>query len=75
MEERDFLIFNYYTSGGAELQSRIAVFDKQRESRLYAETLATRARAPLPDTFFVKDGSLYYIKDQQTLVSITLWKS
>ncbi|HWP83518.1 MAG TPA: DUF4905 domain-containing protein [Bacteroidota bacterium] len=75
MEEGDFLIFNYYTSGGNALQNRIAVFERQKHHRVYSETLTTNAKAPIPDSFFVKDGSLFFIKDQQTLVAVTLWKS
>ena len=81
IENRDVLAVNYHkaqkgsTHESPRLENRLAVFDSGKETKLYSDVLATEAKAPIPDSFFIKNESLYFVKNQQTLVSLRLWKS
>ena len=72
------LLFNYYTSGRAStpespvLENRFVVFDMQRQAKIYTETLAVDAKAPTPDSFFIKGRLVYFIKNQNILTALAL---
>jgi hypothetical protein len=58
--------------GEALLESRMAVYDRLEQRRIFSEVLERNARAPVPDAFFVKNSSLFFIKNQQTLCMLPL---
>ncbi len=81
IEHRNVLIFNYHKAAkgssaeAPRLENHLCVFDMSRGTRLYTEVLFAGGTAPVPDSFFVKNESLYFVKNQNTLVSLRPWKS
>lgn len=59
---------------GAEppmLRQRLTVYDEAGRI-LFREVIHEKARSAVPDLFFVRDGMLYYLKEQRTLTAVVL---
>jgi hypothetical protein len=73
-----YYILNYHVRRkGTEsepmlLENRLHVFDDRDGREVYFEVLTDNAHAPTPDSFFVKDDSLYFVKDDVLLTSLSL---
>jgi hypothetical protein len=74
----NILLLSYYRktnySGSVTLDSIFTVYDLKRREKQYNEVVAKDVKVPSPDTFFVKDGFVYFIKNQNTLTALQLWK-
>lgn len=69
IDRRDLLIFNVYDKiEPRSLINRLIVFDKIEEKPILIETLNSSTPAPVPDSFFMYDDDLYFIKDKMELV-------
>lgn len=81
IRERDLLLMNYHvprrnsTLDVPMLENHFAVYDMSEGARIFSEVLLSTARAPTPDSFFVKRQTAYFIKDQHILSALRLWKS
>ncbi len=81
IQDREYLLLNYHRPTRNSmpeallLENRFAVIDINRGSEIYADVLATDAKAPAPDSFFIKGSFVYFIKNQNTLTALRLWKS
>lgn len=81
IDHRDLLVFNYHKAQkgmppeARALENLLVVIDSGKRTKLYHDVISTGASAPTPDSFFVKNESLYFVKNQNTLVSLRLWKS
>jgi hypothetical protein len=75
----NILVVSYYrkenASSSATLENIITVYDIERREKQFNEIVVKGVQAPSPDTFFVKDGFVYYIKNQNTLTALKPWKS
>jgi hypothetical protein len=73
------LLVSYYqkedASESATFKNVLAVYQVDRNNVLLKEIIATNIQVPSPDTFFVKDDFVYYIKNKNTLTAVQLWKS
>lgn len=49
---------------------KIVCLDDQR--MVYSDIISHGSRSAVPDSFFVRNGVAYYIKDQKTLFAISL---
>ena len=73
-----YVVMNYHKAGKQStphiglLEVRILVFDRKDGKRVFSDILLRDARAPVPDAFFIKDFSMFFIKDQKTLCMIPL---
>ena len=73
-----YVLLNYYTPGRTStegslvLENRFSIFDTERKSKIFGEILAIDAKAPTPDSFFVKGELAYFIKDQRVLTALRL---
>jgi hypothetical protein len=73
-----FLVMNYHTPARGSrpeeptLENRLAILDFRRRERLFSETLQTDARLPVPDSFFLKDAEVFFIKDRMNLSMLRL---
>lgn len=73
MEYKNLLLFNYYEKViESSLTNRLCIVDKATEKILLRETLNNFSPAPVPDSFFIDDGNLYFIKDKKEIVAISL---
>lgn len=64
-----FLIFNSYDKiESKSLINRLIVFDKIEEKPILIETINKSTPAPIPDSFFLYNDDLYFIKDKMELV-------
>jgi hypothetical protein len=65
-------IYEPMTSAGPlTLRQRLQVSDAEKRI-LLDQVIHAEARAVVPDTFFVWNGILYYLKEQRTLVAVRL---
>jgi len=59
-------------NGSSRLTHELVIFDHDKQSELYRDTLYDNASAPVPDGFFIRDNVLYYIRNKSELVAVTL---
>jgi hypothetical protein len=75
----NILLVSYYrkenSSSSAALENILIVYDIERKEKRFNETILKGVQVPSPDTFFVKDEFVYFIKNQNTLTALRLWKS
>jgi hypothetical protein len=74
----NILVVSYYrkeNSSSATLENMITVYDTERREKQFNEVIVKGVQVPSPDTFFVKDEFVYYIKNQNTLTALQPWKS
>ncbi|MGH2569096.1 MAG: DUF4905 domain-containing protein, partial [Bacteroidota bacterium] len=73
-----YLLMNFFAPGRSStpetpaLENHFSVIDLVRQRNIYSEVLATDAKAPTPDSFFLKGSFVYFIKDQRTLTALQL---
>lgn len=74
----DLLLFNYHLQSGTQsqeallLENQFHIIDLRNGEKRFSEVLSHKSRAPVPDSFFVKDGIVFFVKDQRTLTAIPL---
>jgi hypothetical protein len=75
----NILLVSYYrkenSSTSATLENILTVYDTERKEKRFSEIIVKSVQVPSPDTFFVKDEFVYFIKDQNTLTALRPWKS
>jgi hypothetical protein len=79
LEHNGRIIVSYYLqkkdkSDAALLNNFLAVYDGKSEKTIFNEIIAEEVRTPSPDSFFVKDDLLLFIKHQTTLLALNPWK-
>ncbi len=73
-----FLLFNYYTRGKSStpespmLENRLSIHDLSSGNRIFSDLLSTDAKAPTPDSFFLKGDRVFFVKLQDTLTALRL---
>lgn len=73
IDKNNYLIFNYYDKiEPRSLINRLVVFDKLEEKPVLIKTLNTSSPAPVPDSFFMYENDLYFIKDKTELEAYRL---
>ncbi len=73
IDKGNILIFNYYDKIAPQsLINRLVIYDKIDEKPILIETLNSSTPAPVPDSFFMYDDELYFIKDKTELVAYRL---
>ncbi|HTR80670.1 MAG TPA: DUF4905 domain-containing protein [Bacteroidota bacterium] len=55
-----------------DLQNTLVVIDESNGKRLYTDIVNSSTPTPAPDSFFVDDAVVYYIKEKHTLVALPL---
>lgn len=72
------LIITYYVRGKEKesadgtLENRLVIYDLHQRKRVFLEILNSNSRFPLPETFFIRNGILYYIKDYHQLIALKI---
>ncbi|MCX8056748.1 MAG: DUF4905 domain-containing protein [Ignavibacteria bacterium] len=70
IESDELLIFNFYDKISPQsLINKLVVYDKVEGKPILIETLNASTPAPVPDSFFIYDNELYFIKDKIELVA------
>jgi Domain of unknown function (DUF4905) len=73
LRKDSFMLCSYHIqSSEKEMENRILILDDRRGGELFSDVLARNVPAPVPDSFFLKDSTVYFVKDQKRLVAITL---
>jgi len=77
--QSNILLVSYYRKGNssvsATLENIFTVYDIERREKRFNEIIVKGVEVPSPDTFFVKDEFVYFIKNRNTLTALRLWKS
>ena len=76
----DVLIVSHYRhtqnkSESSLLNNILSVYDLKNEKMLYNEIIAEDVKTPSPDSFFIKNDLLFFIKHQTMLTALQVWKS
>ncbi len=81
IQEQEYLLMNYYapasrsTAEAPLFENHFSVFETERENNVFSDVLSRDSKSPVPDTFFVKRPFSYFVKDQNMLTALRLWKS
>lgn len=73
-----WLVMNYhYHEGGStpenpRLENCLAILDIRSRQKVFSEVLQSDARLPVPDSFFVRNDGLFFIKDRARLTMVRL---
>ena len=65
-------IVGHYRTAGDHLEQHLQVIDAEGNSVVYEDILARDAKAPVADTFFVRNDMLMYVKEKNTLTAVRL---
>ncbi|HTX19720.1 MAG TPA: DUF4905 domain-containing protein [Bacteroidota bacterium] len=72
-------VFNYHAlkdrmtgKEGEDLQNRLCVVEESGGRQLFEDLINVSTPAPVPDSFFVGDGIVYYVKERRTLTALPL---
>ena len=73
------VVFNYHSvfkrdeqKNIDDLQNNLCVVDESTGNRIYADIVNSSTPSPVPDSFFVDETIVYYIKNKHTLVALSL---
>lgn len=73
IDYNDYFIFNYYDKiAPHSLINRLIVYDKIDKKPVLFETLNESTPAPVPDSFFMYENNLYFIKNKVKLIGYSL---
>ena len=61
-----------YSDGKVVLQNALSIIDEQSEKQIYFDILNSETPYPVPDSFFVDNNFLYYIKEKKTLIAVII---
>jgi hypothetical protein len=78
VQHRPYFLVNFFVAGRSStpespiLENHFLVYDTTKNKEVFRELLASDAKAPTPDSFFVKSGTAYFIKNQNILTALRL---
>ncbi|HET6271791.1 MAG TPA: DUF4905 domain-containing protein [Bacteroidota bacterium] len=78
LDNEDTIVVNYHERMGQgedtalHLKNTIAVLERESGSVLLHETINEDVQAIAPESFFVQHGTLFYIKNRNTLTAVSL---
>jgi len=81
VQEKDVVAFSYYLHAQSDrsqkptFENHLCVFRLPGRVRLFSEVINEHLAFPVPDTFFIRGSRLLFLKNQQSLVSLRLWRS
>lgn len=73
-----YFLTNFFAAGRSStpespmLENHFFVYDTTKNKEVFRELLISDAKAPTPDSFFVKSGTAYFIKNQNILTALRL---
>jgi hypothetical protein len=75
---RDVLVLSYYRQEQKKSESMLmdnvlSIYDLSSGKTVHNETIIESVKLPSPDTFFVKNDLLYFIKDRTILTAMRPW--
>lgn len=78
IQHQPYFLANFFAAGRTStpespiLENHFLVYDTTKNKEVFRELLASDAKAPTPDSFFVKSGTAYFIKNQNILTALRL---
>ena len=77
LEKEDVQVLSFYTSGklgeGKDVFDQdILVYNKRRQRIIYEERIASGLKGIVPDSFYVRNGLLFFIKERKSLIAVPL---
>lgn len=78
LQTGDYLVLNYHvhshksSNDALRYDNHLKIIDLRNGNVAYSDLLSREVKAPVPDSFFVKANTVYYIKDQKTLTAVKL---
>ena len=80
VEEEDLVSFNFHVGSGKPasetpaLENHLMVYRVSSGKKLFSDVIGRNLKAYVPDSFFIRRPRLFYIKDQNALTALRLWK-
>ncbi len=79
INSNDYLVLNYHSSSGVNLKNlnenlltnKMEIYDKEN-NLIFEDILNQETSSYVPDSFFVKEGYLFHIKEKSELICINL---
>lgn len=76
----DYLIYNYHLDNGIDMKNLnlrnlsniLEIYDMTKDKMVYWDTLNNITANYVPDSFFIKDKILFYIKEKKNLITMKL---
>jgi len=72
------IVVNYHERAGSQkdpgvsLKNVLTILERESGNVLFHDTLNENVQAFVPESFFVRDNTLYYIKNHNTLTAVTI---
>lgn len=74
IEKDQYLIFNYYDKlKESKLTNRLVIHNMLENKTELIETINSSTPAPVPDSFFMYENLLFFVKDKQELVALEIY--
>jgi hypothetical protein len=77
-QQDGIVILDYYVRKGSfddkmpRLENHLDVVHLRSGDRIYSDIINRESKVPVPDSFFVKDQFLFYVKDNTELIAVKL---
>lgn len=78
VQHQKYFLVNFFvlerssTPESPVFENRFLVYDTKKKKEVFRELLASNVKVPTPDSFFVKSGTAYFIKNQNILTALRL---
>ncbi|HCV43727.1 MAG TPA: hypothetical protein DGH68_09615 [Bacteroidetes bacterium] len=74
LDRNELLFFSYHEKGNmdGQLQHLLKVADKKRATLVFTEMLEQNLRTVVPDSFFVQDDMLCFVKNRSLLTAVNI---
>ena len=78
--QNNVLMFNFHvrkrdSAEGLKLENNLIIYRLPEKKRVFADVIGRNLTSYVPDSFFVKNPFILFIKEQRTLMALRLWKS
>jgi hypothetical protein len=80
IQKNDILAFNYHVrsegtkTGQPLFENHLCVYRVSNGRRLFTDIIARDLKAQVPDAFFLHKRMLFFVRDQNILTALSLWK-
>ena len=72
-------VFNYHAFQShdqekniEDLQNKLCIVDESNGRQLFADVINSSTPSPVPESFFIDDATMYYVKEKHTLIALPL---
>jgi hypothetical protein len=80
LRQNDIFLFNFHvlsrkSEGSQKLENNLIVYRLPEKKCIFADVIGRNLASYVPDSFFVRNPFVLFVKDQNQLMALRLWKS